>query len=258
MVVYHMRSHAGIDNGDGGAMRARGLGGWRLAAAVVALAVFGVAGAVSAQEDGFREDRTVFGGLLNQDYYTAPMYTEPALLLRLVEFGHFSQQMFDNFRAGRYREVIGDLNYTLERIANHPGALSLMGTVATITKVPNLAIPYYENALALYPQYAETHALYGYYLAEIGDLDKSVTHLKDAIERDAKLPSAHAWLAMTYAKQKRFDLARQAADEAKKLGYPKPIDLQDGSKPISHTPSEHKPTASAPEKRKDKHSPANR
>lgn len=192
----------------------------------IALVFISVLSLWSLPADGqelLRPERNEMGTLINQDYYTMDQHPETVALLRLVEYGHFSQPMFDNFRNGYYKSVMSDLKYTLERIANHPGALSLMSTVALVTKVNGLPVPFFEKALALYPQYAFTHAQYGYYLIEIGALDKSVEHLKEATNLDPKLASAHAWLAEAYYKSQKLHLAKQEEGEARKLGYTKPI-----------------------------------
>ncbi len=187
---------------------------------------------VAAQELQ-RNERNISGTLINQDYYTADQHPETLHLLRIVEYGHFSQPMFDNFRTGYYKGVIGDLDYVLVRIANHPGALSLLSTVAVMTKVNNLPIPYYENALKLYPGYAFTHAQYGYYLLEISAFDKAVDHLKDAVKLDPKLAAGHAWLAEAYYKTGKLELAKKEEAAAKGLGYAKPIPQGDGERPAA-------------------------
>jgi predicted Zn-dependent protease len=180
-----------------------------------------------------RPERNEMGTLINQDYYTLDQHPETVALLRSVEYGHFSQPMFDSFRRGEYKSVIGDLQFTLERIANHPGALSLLSTVAIVTKVNNLPVPSYEKAIQLYPDYAFTHAQYGYYLIEIGALDKAVGHLKEAVKLDDKLSSAHAWLAEAYYKSQKLHLAKQEEGEARKLGYTKPIPQFEGDRQSS-------------------------
>ena len=170
-----------------------------------------------------RPERNEMGTLINQDYYTVDQHPETIALLRIVEHVHFNQQVFENFRAGYYKLVIGDLKYTLERLPNHPGALSLLSTVASVTKVNNLPIPAYEKALALYPQYAYTHAQYGYYLSEVGAMEKAVEHFKEAIRLDGQLASAHAWLAEAYYKQGKVEAGKREEEIAKKLGYTRTI-----------------------------------
>lgn len=180
-----------------------------------------------------RNERNAMGTLVNQDYYTLDQHPETVALLRLVEYGHFSQPLFDAFRAGHYKSVVGDLKYVLERIPNHPGALSMLSTVAIVTKVNNLPIPFYERALKLYPEYAFTHAQYGYYLLEIGATDKATEHLKDATKIDPQMPSGHAWLAEAYYKTGKLELAKQEEAEARKLGYTKPIPLKEADRSTS-------------------------
>ncbi len=194
---------------------------------VVSLVAWGSA-LVTAQEL-LRPERNASGTLVNQDYYTVDHHQETLDLLRLVETAHFSQQMFENFRTGQYRGVLGDLKYVLVRIANHPGALSMLGTTAILMKAPNIPIPFYEKALGLYPQYSTTHALYGNFLTQIEHADKGIAHLREAIRLDPGLPSAHAWLAEAYFKQRKPDLAHQEAEKARELGFPGDIQGEKGS-----------------------------
>jgi tetratricopeptide (TPR) repeat protein len=196
-------------------------------AALCGITVCFLWGSTADGQELLRPERNLAGTLINQDFYAMDQHPETALLLRQVEGFHFNQQVFENFRQGQYRSVLGDLKYTLEKMPNHPGALSLMSTVAVLTKSNGLPIPFYENALALYPQYAFTHAQYGYYLLEIGALDKAVEHLKEATRLEPNLAPAHAWLAEAYYKSHKISLAKQEEEQARKLGHTKPIPQQE-------------------------------
>jgi superkiller protein 3 len=90
--------------------------------------------------------------------------------------------------------------------------------VSRIRKEPSLAIPFYAKALQLYPQYAITHAQYGSYLTDIGQVEQGIVALKKAVEIDPKLALAYDWLARAYAKSGDLELSRQAAEKAKELG----------------------------------------
>lgn len=122
-------------------------------------------------------------------------------------------------RDGRLRDALEDCKYALERFPNHPRALMLIELVAKLMEVPALAIPYYEKALQIYPQYALTHAQYGKYLGDIGDLESGIEHLKRAIKMAPNLPAAHAWLAEAYLKRGDKERARQEIEKARELGY---------------------------------------
>jgi Tfp pilus assembly protein PilF len=57
------------------------------------------------------------------------------------------------------------------------------------------------------------------YLVDIGKIDAGIQKLQKAIEIDPGLGQAHAWLAKAYYKNGNSELARQAAEKAKALGY---------------------------------------
>jgi tetratricopeptide (TPR) repeat protein len=168
---------------------------------------------------------------INVDYFAATRGTgvDPNSnrnfrgLLWLVEKHHLNAEVYRNFREGKYEYVIGDLRFTLNRFPNHPGALQLLSSVATLTKNPSLPIPYYEKALSLYPQYALTHAQFGNYLVEMGAVDDGIARLKKAIELEPNIVAAHVWLAKAYYKSSARELGDKASEQARKLGHKGPI-----------------------------------
>jgi Tfp pilus assembly protein PilF len=107
----------------------------------------------------------------------------------------------------------------LARFINHPQALAIAGAYALSIKNPRWAVPYFEKALSIYPQYAVTHAQFGKYLTDIGMVDKGLEKLKRAAEMDPKLVGAQVWLAAAYAKSGNADLARESAEKARSLGF---------------------------------------
>jgi predicted Zn-dependent protease len=171
------------------------------------------------QAQGIRNERNAAGTLINQDYYTADLYPETKFLRTIVEAYHFSTEHLDKIRAGRYQDGLYDLEYTLEKFPNHPGALQVIGSVARLLNIPQLGIAHYKKALSLYPQYAFTHAQYGSYLVDIGKVEEGIAELKQAIKMDPKLAPAYAWLAKAYYKSGQTELGRQAEQQAKELGY---------------------------------------
>lgn len=156
----------------------------------------------------------------NLDYFTAHQTAQSKHLLYLVERAHLNPNVFAGLRAGNLQgQNVGDLDYTLRRFPNHPTALQLMGSATRITNRYDLGLFYFKKAVGLYPQYALTHAQYGEYLASIGRVSEGITELKKALEMDPKLAPAYAWLAKAYRLSGHSELARQADEQAKKLGY---------------------------------------
>jgi Tfp pilus assembly protein PilF len=102
----------------------------------------------------------------------------------------------------------------------------MAGVVSQLIKKRSLAVYYFERALKLYPRYAITHAQYGAYLVGIGETEAGIGRLKEAIEIDPKLTAAYVVLAKAYNKVGNLDLAQQAAEKARDLGYKGEVPLR--------------------------------
>ncbi len=183
---------------------------------IIVSAIFFCLSMVNAQELP-RNERNSAGMLINQDYFIAGQYKELRENLEIVERIHLNERVMNDLWVGR-ASGIADLNYTLDKFANHPKALMLLGIGARIRKTPLLPIAYYERALRLYPQYALTHAQYGGYLAEIGQINEGIAKLQRAIEMDPKLALAYEWLSKAYTKIGNLEMAGKTAEKAKELG----------------------------------------
>lgn len=157
--------------------------------------------------------------LKDRDYFDADRNPQTKDLLHVVDAYHLHKEFWDYYSIGDYDNVLPHVRYILIRFPNHPKALTVLSSVAKLTKNPALAIPYYQRALALFPQHALTHAQFGIHLVEIGHINEGVAKLQEAIRMDPRLALAHAWLANAYSKVGEFDLARQAAAQARELGY---------------------------------------
>jgi Flp pilus assembly protein TadD len=77
----------------------------------------------------------------------------------------------------------------------------------------------YNQALSIEPNYAELHASLGALYIFQNDPEKALSALNRAIDLDPQLPVARANIAVAYAMAGQFDLAKQALDEATRLGY---------------------------------------
>jgi len=189
---------------------------------IIALSVFCYFSSIDAQEELSNPERNAVGTPINQDYFVADQFPGTKSLLILVERFHVNEpdsKLHANIKDGHYEYAWGDIKYTLDKFPNHPKALLLAGLVARLQKAPLIAIPHFEKALKLYPQHAMTHAQYGSYLVEIGRINEGISRLKKATEMEPRLAQAHAWLAKAYTKSGNANLARQAAEQARQLGY---------------------------------------
>jgi len=157
---------------------------------------------------------------INQDYFTANDSPEIKQLLESVDF-HHTRKAEEWLLKGEMQYIhyaLGELEYTLDTFPNHPRALQIIGAYGKIKKVPQIAVPFYEKALRLYPQYALTHAQYGGYLVDVGETEEGIVRLKKAIEIDPRLAMAYDGLYKAYTKIGNLEMARETAERAKELG----------------------------------------
>jgi Tfp pilus assembly protein PilF len=141
-------------------------------------------------------------------------------LLRNVEGHHLTDGTFWKwYRAKKYDLAADELRFVLRYFPNHPKALQLMALIAKKSDTLHLAVPYYVQALELYPGYAATHAQYGAYLADIGNLKAGLAELEKAVQLDPELGFAYAALAKAYDKTGDVERSRKAAEKARQLGF---------------------------------------
>jgi Tfp pilus assembly protein PilF len=151
-------------------------------------------------------------------------YFAPATKQHEKAYHHFAQvnhldKILPHLAADRVQYAIDELRYTLNAFPNHPRALMLVKPVENAAKRVVFGVAPFEHALSLYPQYAITHAQYGWYLVESNLLPAGIGKLKQAIEMDPKLVTAYVWLSRAYSKAGNSDLAREAAQQARDLGF---------------------------------------
>lgn len=151
------------------------------------------------------------------DYFTANQSQGTQVYLSTMEANH-GDKILPLIGRGRNDEAVTELKYCLDRFPNHPKYLMLVRTVERLTKKP-LAIHYFERATRLFPQYALTHAQYGWYLIESGRTESGIGKLQQSIDMDPKLTTAYVWLARAYARIGNQELAQKAASQAAELGY---------------------------------------
>lgn len=151
----------------------------------------------------------------NYDYFTADLDPGLSKYLAIVSYRHVGQIVWTRFWSGNYTEPLADCRYALERFPNHPRALHLVGEIAKATNQPAMAIPYFEFALKMYPQYSFTHAQYGHYLIDIGATSAGVVELREALRLDPKQFQAKAWLAEALAAHPELGTAGPAPGPAK-------------------------------------------
>jgi predicted Zn-dependent protease len=98
-------------------------------------------------------------------------------------------------------------------------SLQQLSMLAQMTKNISLGVSYFERAIALFPQYALTHAQYGLFLVSTNNVDAGIEHLKQSVAMEPKLAAGYAGLAHAYVKKGDMTKAREAADKARELGF---------------------------------------
>jgi hypothetical protein len=156
----------------------------------------------------------------NYDYFTAHLHPGLYSYLAQLSARHASERVWAVFWKGKYTEATGDCEYVLTRFPNHPRALHLIGEISKATNQVSLAIGYFENALALYPQYAFTHAQYGHYLTDIGVFQAGVEQLREALRLDPGQFQAKAWLAEALASHPELEKVAPANGAKGPAGNP--------------------------------------
>ena len=151
----------------------------------------------------------------NNDYFASD---RDEGLLQTIERYHF-KKILENFQVGNYQIALSEIEYILRYYPNHPKTLVLAASIAKSTENSAVAIKYFKRALNLYPQHSLTHAQFGQFLVNIGWLKAGIAKLKDALKLDPKLMQAYVWIAKAYYKNGEPELARQAAEHARVLGY---------------------------------------
>jgi tetratricopeptide (TPR) repeat protein len=112
-----------------------------------------------------------------------------------------------------------ELDYTLLTFPNHPEALQLLWVYAKASKKPSDAVPYFEKAIELFPQYAETYYLYGAFLTDFGLYKDGIKKLEIALAIEPRMSVAQAWLAKAHDKAGNANKAVECAKKAVELGY---------------------------------------
>ncbi len=181
---------------------------------IMAISLIFLAGLANAQ-NGIDHGPT---GTLNLDYFNGAK--DPHITWLVKDQDHYhTKPLIGAFGEGDLRRVKVELEWILARFINHPQALFIAAAYSIRTKNPTWAVPHFQRALSIYPQYALTHAQYGKYLTDIGAIDQGIEQLKKAAEMDPNLVAVHVWLAAAYAKSGNADRAREAAEKARSLGH---------------------------------------
>jgi tetratricopeptide (TPR) repeat protein len=157
------------------------------------------------------------------DYYITRSDKAAGNLLQQVEKYHLAPGI-QNARANKYQYAHGELGFILRYFPNHPQALMLMAEVCVKWKHPAQcnADAYFQKALEINPQAADTYTIQGIHLQNTGRIDQAIDSYKMALERNPSSMNAHYNLGLAYANKKNFEEANKHAQEAYALGMTLP------------------------------------
>ncbi|GMQ88875.1 MAG: hypothetical protein BMS9Abin09_0315 [Gammaproteobacteria bacterium] len=177
---------------------------------LITIAMFCTAEAFAASNN---EMATKFSGPKN--YYSADK------LRGQVERYHIGPGI-QKMEAGRYRYAKNDFDFILRHYPNHPRALSLVGELAIRTNNTDMAIPYFQRAISLYPDTATTYAAYAVFLHKIDRLDEAINNYKRSIELNPSFIETHYNLGLAYFQAGQYSEANREAQLVYRKNYPLP------------------------------------
>jgi tetratricopeptide (TPR) repeat protein len=120
-------------------------------------------------------------------------------------------------------QAYGHVEFTLRYYPNHPKGLLMLSDVCTKWKSPQCdADGWFEKAIDLNPNIAQTHALRGLHLQRTGRHKEAVEAYNKAIQLDPNSMYAHYNLALLYFEMGQFPLSNEHAQKSYALGAPYP------------------------------------
>jgi len=169
------------------------------------------------------------GGLENA--YGPFDYSDPlhkAEKLYIVERYHFTQQV-EGLQRGESGALELDLDYTLRAFPNHARALWAMARWQLARERPwspgdhfYSMECYFDRATRWRPADPAVWMIHGMYLAKRGDLKAAAEKYERALELQPASPEVNYNAGLVYFELKKYDRARELANNAYSLGYPLP------------------------------------
>lgn len=132
-------------------------------------------------------------------------------------------------RRGSTGSIAGDLEYTLNKIPNHPQGLDLASRLKMAVK-SGLQPPnrkpvrevdcYFMRAVTRNPRVGETYYIWGIHLQREGDFMKSKEMYEKAESLGLDSAEFHYNFGLLYYSLEHYELAKEKADQAYSQGFP--------------------------------------
>ena len=153
-----------------------------------------------------------------KDYFLKDVDRKTYELIRNVTQNHLDPAVV-HLSKGKPNRAIPELTFVLRYVPNHPKALQLMGLAARLIKKPPIAERYYKQAIRVFPKHGITHAQYGKFLVDIGQVEEGIQELEAAKSIPPDLTIVYVWLTEAYEKSgnpEKAQIARKKATDLKK------------------------------------------
>jgi len=163
------------------------------------------------------------GATLIHNYY-GDLTPHERQLLKDNEQAHLGKAISDlqSGKPHRLKYAEADFKYILSIWPNHPKSLQGIAEVYRKMGTPSLVEPLFERALRVFPEVAETYALYGIYLYRQKDFKRSINMLKEAVRLNPSSSQNHYLLGLSYYAAGLYKEAQEHAEKAYALNYPLP------------------------------------
>lgn len=150
---------------------------------------------------------------------------------RYIDGAHFTTSVEQLVRGKKYKEFLGDIDYTLRAIPNHHRALWAMARYNLSVKAGlrepesiyrKLPPPecYFQRAKVFAPEDKLVSAVFGIYLHRLGRLQDALAEYKKAEAEHPKLGELAYNMGLLYLDMNDLEKAHEYADRARLLGYP--------------------------------------
>jgi len=147
--------------------------------------------------------------------------------LIVVERYHFTPNV-ERLVRGESGSLGADLDYTLQHFPNHVRALASMARLGLRDKTEkpqgakfSIAC-YFDRAIRFRPDDAQVRSAFGGYLLALGQDDHALEQLQEAVRMAPDSAVTHYNLGLLYFKRHDYAHAREAAQQAYRLGFPLP------------------------------------
>jgi tetratricopeptide (TPR) repeat protein len=159
----------------------------------------------------------------NRDYYDPNELRRDPGIYRGVERAHITGGGYREFKAKRYQQAYGHVEFALRYYPNNPKALLLLSDVCVKWKSPTCdADGWFERAIELNPNIAQTYSIRALHLQRTGRQKEALESYKTALQLDPNSLNAHYNLGLLYFDMGQYALSNEHAQRSYALGAPYP------------------------------------